>query len=97
MKIERNIEAERISAVQNVREASPAGAQGASVASTPSAPIVHLSGNAQNVQKLRDAVEQSPPMRNEKVEALRKKLQNGELHIDSAKLADILERQLGDV
>lgn len=97
MKIERNVEAERVSAVQATRETSPASSQSSSVSGVPTASVVSLSGNAQNVQKLKDAVDQAPSVRSEKVDALRKKLQNGELDIDTQKLADLLEKVLGDV
>lgn len=97
MKIERNPEIERVSAVQATRETSPVSNQGATMSGAASASVVSLSGNAQNVQKLKDAVDQTPSVRSEKVDALRKKLQNGTLEIDTQKLADILEKALGDV
>lgn len=97
MKIERNPEVERVSAVQATRETSPVSNQGSTMSGATSATVVSLSGNAQNVQRLKDAVDQAPSVRSEKVDALRKKLQNGELDIDTGKLADILEKALGDV
>lgn len=97
MKIERNPEVERVSAVQATRETSPVSSQGSTLSGVTGASVVSLSGNAQNVQKLKDAVDQAPSVRSEKVDALRKKLQNGTLEIDTQKLADILEKAMGDV
>ena len=97
MKIERNIEPERVNSVQAARDIQAVGGQTPLAAAASSAPVVNLSGNAQNVQKLRDAVDQAPPVRSEKVEALRKKVQSGTLDIDTQKLADLLEGQLRDV
>jgi len=97
MKIERNIEPERVNSVQATRDIQAVGGQTPLAPAASSAPVVNLSGNAQNVQKLRDAVDQAPSVRSEKVEALRKKVQSGTLEIDAQKLADLLEGQLRDV
>lgn len=93
MKIDRNVEAERISAIEATREA-PEASDTENVAGSHTTPLLNLSSGAQKVQKLRDAVEQSPSVRSEKVEKLKKQMQEGTLKMDTQTLARILEKLL---
>jgi len=95
MKIDRNVEAERISAVQATRDVAPGGSDAAS-APVGSVPLVNLSNNAKTVQKLRDAVDQAPSTRSEKVDRLKQQMQDGTFEMDLNALADRLEGLLGD-
>ena len=97
MKIDRNAEAERIHAIESAYEAHETSADAPSIIPVPKGPLVKLSTEAQKVQRLRDAVENAPAIREDYVEQLRKRYLAGQLQVDSERLADVMERALRHV
>jgi len=95
MRIDRNSEAERVQAVQAMRETTMGDAETQSTTAG-SSPLVNLSNEGKTVQKLREAVDNAPNVRAERVEKLKKQIQDGKLEIDTMKLALRLEKLLGD-
>ena len=91
MKIDRNAEAERIHAIETSFEVHEAENPGSKATAQPKGPLVRLSTEAQKVQRLRDAVDSTPAIREERVANLRKLYQAGKLQIDSGRLADVME------
>ena len=58
--------------------------------SQPSAEVdvqVELSTEANNIQKVREAVEQAPEVRDERVDQIREKIANGELKVNNQNIA----------
>lgn len=95
MRIDRNSEAERVQAVQAMRETTM-GDEDSQSAAVSSSPLVNLSNEGKTVQKLREAVDSVPNVRSERVEKLKKQIQEGSLEIDTMKLALRLEALLSD-
>ena len=49
---------------------------------------VDLSSGSRDVQKIQDILQETPDIRLEKIQELKKKIEKGEYHVDSLQLAD---------
>jgi flagellar biosynthesis anti-sigma factor FlgM len=97
MKIDRNAEAERLSALEATYDDHEIESTERWAPAKTAGPMLNLSSGAQAVQKLRDAVDSTPSVRASRVEQLRQQYQAGTLDIDSSRLAHVMERVLRHV
>ncbi len=91
MRIESNLPVNE--AVQSERTANVAG-QSANSASKTRGSQVSESGVTLNTQELRATLEQTPDIRQEKVAALRKAMQDGTYHVSNQDLANAMFNHL---
>ncbi len=89
--------------VSRVLELSRTGRVGAAVVSTPPpidaqeeiapAASVELSPRAQEIRQIKFLLDEIPPVREEMVEELHRKIEAGEYNVSSAEIADLIVRR----
>lgn len=78
--------------VKKARDAEKAGSSAVKSADT-----VALSSGSKEVQKMREIIEKTPSVRADRVEALKRQVENGEYHVDARDIADkMLESFMAD-
>ena len=95
MRIDGGGEVERLSKPSGVRMTTSAGLSvNLPAPANNRTTSVSLSSDAQQVQELRQAVDQAPSLQAGRIEALRKQVQDGSYQVESSKLARVMERVL---
>lgn len=97
MKIDRNADAERISALESSYVDHELEHEGTAQAPRSGGSLLNLSRGAQAVNHVRDAVENAPAVRAARVAQLRQQYLDGTLNVDSGALSQAMEKVLRHV